>query len=53
MTFENTYTTPDWSGYYDAINWDAVKDPVDKMTLDKLNSQFYLYFGSISIPYFY
>lgn len=42
MTFENTNTTPDWSGYYDAINWDAVKDPVDKMTLDKLNSQFWL-----------
>jgi len=42
MTFENTDFATDLAGYYDAINWDAVTDPIDKMTLDKLNSQFWL-----------
>ena len=42
MTFENKEYSADLAGYYDAINWDAVTDPIDKMTLDKLNSQFWL-----------
>ena len=32
----------DYQGRYKAVNWNEVNDIVDKLTWDKLNSQFWL-----------